>query len=382
MKKIIFLTMIVNILLLVNLVRAEHVSVIRFVPDSLMAGEEESIKVVVENSRTSLHSIRKVELFVPLDKKNESIYKIGDEFTIPPGWEPALSFKAGKMYSISFSSVTGISPGASASFSLNSVKAPTKLEEHVWSWETTDTNNKTFKGNVTTKVKPGTLAYFTISVPSETKVGKAFNASIIAYDKYNNTKTDYLGTITFKSTDPNASFAPEKYTFTLADKGKAVIWISYGTAGNQTITVRDEEAKIEKTSSQTVVLPITPSKLSIVINEDKPLTDKILVTLSLQATDAEKCRYSNDKIIWSEWEAYNKTKSWNLIPGDGTKTVYYQCKNEAGESEIVSDKIELRTVPLITPFVPHLAVLALILSIISLGISLTRGRARRKEEKS
>jgi hypothetical protein len=55
-------------------------------------------------------------------------------------------------------------------------------------------------------------------------------------------------------------------------------------------------------------------------------------------------RFSNDGITWTDWEAYTTSKSWTLPPGDGTKTVYYQIKDNAGLiSETYTDTIVLDT---------------------------------------
>jgi hypothetical protein len=221
-------------------------------------------------------------------------------------------------------------------------------------------------------------------VPKEVGSGKTFDAVITAYDAKNNTKTDYTGTITITSTDANATY-PKNYTFKLADKGVAKISVTYRTLGNQTLTIKDAVAKVEKTSEKTLVtLPKAPTDLSISINKGEARTNKVEVVLSLQATNALQCRYSNDNITWSAWEPFNETKEWNLTAGDGIKTVYYQCKNEVGESEIVSDTIELSTViiPLPTLVAPYIAPLALIISLISLGLTVSHIRKRKKTEES
>ncbi|MFA6530337.1 MAG: fibronectin type III domain-containing protein, partial [Candidatus Micrarchaeia archaeon] len=73
-----------------------------------------------------------------------------------------------------------------------------------------------------------------------------------------------------------------------------------------------------------------PSGLSISINNGAKYTKSSQVSLSLSATGADKCRFSNDDSTWSAWEAYSITKSWNLDAADGSKTVYYQCENPSG----------------------------------------------------
>lgn len=92
-------------------------------------------------------------------------------------------------------------------------------------------------------------------------------------------------------------------------------------------------------------LPKKPSLLSITIKE-APTTNKDEVFLKLYAKGAEKCRFSNDGSVWSEWYAYSEQAKWKLSDGDGNKTVYYQCKNIGGIADAVSTKVYLdKTLP-------------------------------------
>ena len=87
---------------------------------------------------------------------------------------------------------------------------------------------------------------------------------------------------------------------------------------------------------------------SITINNGDAYTTSTSVTLTLTASDATsgvyQMRFSNDGITWTDWEDYTTSKSWTLTPGDGTKTVYYQIKDNAGLiSETYTDTIVLDT---------------------------------------
>ncbi|MEM5820012.1 MAG: hypothetical protein QXO19_03915, partial [Candidatus Aenigmatarchaeota archaeon] len=46
---------------------------------------------------------------------------------------------------------------------------------------------------------------------------------------------------------------------------------------------------------------------------------------------------------WTNWEDCTQTKSWTLSSGDGTKTVYYQVRDKAGNIKETSDSIILDT---------------------------------------
>jgi parallel beta-helix repeat protein len=87
---------------------------------------------------------------------------------------------------------------------------------------------------------------------------------------------------------------------------------------------------------------------SIVINNGDASTTSTSVTLTLTSTDAtsgvNQVRYSNDGPTWSSWESASSTKAWTLTSGDGTKTVYYQIRDNAGLlSSTYSDTISLQS---------------------------------------
>ncbi|MFQ5399542.1 MAG: hypothetical protein ACE5E7_08080 [Anaerolineae bacterium] len=74
------------------------------------------------------------------------------------------------------------------------------------------------------------------------------------------------------------------------------------------------------------------------------------VTLNLSASDASpgsgvaQMRVRNFGSSWSAWESYSATKSWTLPSSNGTKTVYVQYKDDAGNlSSTYSDTIVLDT---------------------------------------
>ena len=94
---------------------------------------------------------------------------------------------------------------------------------------------------------------------------------------------------------------------------------------------------------------------SIVIKNGDLFTASTAVTLTLTSNDQTSgvslVRYSNDGIWDTEaWESATAAKAWTLTSGDGTKTVYYQVKDNAGLlSSTYSDTIILETSPTQTP---------------------------------
>jgi hypothetical protein len=88
----------------------------------------------------------------------------------------------------------------------------------------------------------------------------------------------------------------------------------------------------------------------ILINDGDAFTSSISVTLSSGAYELTsgvyQVRYSYDGVWDSEvWEFPSVSKSWTLTSGDGTKTVYYQIKDNAGlVSSTYLDTIIISTV--------------------------------------
>ncbi len=87
---------------------------------------------------------------------------------------------------------------------------------------------------------------------------------------------------------------------------------------------------------------------TVSINGGAAHTRNATVNLTLSATDqgtgVSEMRFSHDGQFWTDWEAYATSKSWTLLSGDGTKTVYVQYRDRAGQvSTIAQDAIKLDT---------------------------------------
>ncbi|MBN2477663.1 fibronectin type III domain-containing protein [Candidatus Micrarchaeota archaeon] len=122
--------------------------------------------------------------------------------------------------------------------------------------------------------------------------------------------------------------------------------VENGATYYYTVRTVDSSGSEEQNTNQVSATASTspPSGLSIVINGGDQYTKTALATLSLSASGASECRFSNDGNTWSSWESYKTQKTWTLTSGDGEKTVYYECKNSAGQiSNPVNAKITLKT---------------------------------------
>jgi hypothetical protein len=113
----------------------------------------------------------------------------------------------------------------------------------------------------------------------------------------------------------------------------------------------DKAGNEETTQSVSIKIDKTEPTASVLINNGDTYSSTTMVTLSLTYSDAasgvSEVRYSNDGFWDTEaWEDHATTKNWNLISGDGEKTVYYQTKDYAGKlSPITYDEIILDTEP-------------------------------------
>jgi hypothetical protein len=98
--------------------------------------------------------------------------------------------------------------------------------------------------------------------PSTTTAGTAGAFTVTAKKSDGTTATDYLGTIHFTSTDPQAVL-PADYTFTAADAGVHTFTATLKTAGTQSITATDALNSFVTTSSPTTVTPAAVSSLAV-----------------------------------------------------------------------------------------------------------------------
>ncbi len=94
-----------------------------------------------------------------------------------------------------------------------------------------------------------------------------------------------------------------------------------------------------------------PPTGTVVINENKSVTNSTAVTLKLTWADkggsgASRMKFSNDAVAWTAWEPLAATKAWTLPAGDGYKTVRAMFRDAAGNnSAVCSDYIRLDTTP-------------------------------------
>ncbi len=114
--------------------------------------------------------------------------------------------------------------------------------------------------------------------------------------------------------------------------------------GAYTLIVTDE-------AGNTTILPFsidqTKPSGSLKINGDANYTHTLATTLQIAVTDFSnelQMRFSHDTsdpANWTSWETLTTTKAWTLPTGDGTKSVYMEVKDKAGNIASFTDEITL-----------------------------------------
>jgi hypothetical protein len=103
-------------------------------------------------------------------------------------------------------------------------------------------------------VTPAAATHFVLSGPAQVQADVAFELVVTAYDAYGNVATGYTGTVTFSSSDPDAS-VPQDYTFTAGDAGQHTFQFMLHQPGQQTITALDLLMSSVSGSTSMEVLP-------------------------------------------------------------------------------------------------------------------------------
>ncbi|MDE2312380.1 MAG: carboxypeptidase regulatory-like domain-containing protein [Patescibacteria group bacterium] len=86
-----------------------------------------------------------------------------------------------------------------------------------------------------------------------------------------------------------------------------------------------------------------PTNLSLSINNSATSTGQLSVTLTLAATGATQMMLANTAdFLGEQWQDFATSTGWNLLPGDGSKTVYAKFKDaSANVSQTISANIIL-----------------------------------------
>jgi hypothetical protein len=163
-------------------------------------------------------------------------------------------------------------------------------------------------------------------------------------------------TLNLTSTDPSGwvRFSNDNIRWTgLQTFATSIAWTLPSGDGTKTVYAqfRDTAGNYSSVVSDSIILDTTAPTGTIAINGGAAYTGTTAVTLNLTATDNSNMvggwmRFSNDNVNWTFWAAYSPTVAWSLASANGTKTVYAQFSDAAGNfSSVVSDSIILDTTP-------------------------------------
>ncbi|MEM3585627.1 MAG: hypothetical protein QXJ50_04555 [Candidatus Woesearchaeota archaeon] len=97
-------------------------------------------------------------------------------------------------------------------------------------------------------------------------------------------------------------------------------------------------------TNTTVILDNTPPYVQFKIDGGKTNTTTRHVVLNIEFRDANgvsACRYANEDLNWTAWEACSSTKAWLLSSGSGVKYVFVEVMDVAGNIATVNDSILL-----------------------------------------
>ncbi len=127
-------------------------------------------------------------------------------------------------------------------------------------------------------------------------------------------------------------------------------WILAQGDGLKTVYARFKDAagNWSQGYTDTIVLDTVAPTGTITIDRGHAYANSTTVALSLTCSDnASGCAYmkfSNDNATYSSPEPYSASKTWTLLSGDGTKTVYVKFQDGAGNwSTYYTDTITLDT---------------------------------------
>src|SRR5439155_19299880 len=103
-------------------------------------------------------------------------------------------------------------------------------------------------------VDPYYATNFSLGAPAQAAVGYPVPVTLHATDFFGGPATDYTGTLSLTSSDPNA-ILPASYTFTAADHGSHTFYVTFYNSGSESITATDTK---QATLTATATLSINP----------------------------------------------------------------------------------------------------------------------------
>jgi hypothetical protein len=151
----------------------------------------------------------------------------------------------------------------------------------------TDTSTSNITGEeANIKVQPVVATSFTVTgFPTTATAGSANNITVTAYNANGKVASGYTGTVTFTSSDPQASL-PANYTFTSSNAGTATFSAALLTAGTQSITVTDAANSSCNGTEASITVQAAPAKSLAVTGFSSPAVAGTASNIVVTALDA------------------------------------------------------------------------------------------------
>src|SRR5262249_30189385 len=121
--------------------------------------------------------------------------------------------------------------------------------------------------------------------PSTVGAGTSNGVNVELRDPFGNLAVDYLGSVHFTSSDPQAVL-PSDYTFTSADAGRHSFVLTLKTAGTQSVGLRDTVSSGLTGSFSTTVSPGAASRLTLTLSGGNLVEDNLVLDAAVSAFDS------------------------------------------------------------------------------------------------
>ncbi len=158
------------------------------------------------------------------------------------------------------------------------------------------------------------VTHFGVSAPANAVAGTPFNVTVTALDSNEQTVANYVGTVQFTSTDPQAML-PSNYTFTGGDQGVHVFSVTLKTAGSRTITVTDT-VNGAITGNDTVQVDAAAASSLQVTGYPSPTTAGVQHAFTVTARDP----YGNTATSYGGTVTFTSDDPQADLPADSTLT--------------------------------------------------------------
>jgi hypothetical protein len=110
------------------------------------------------------------------------------------------------------------------------------------------------------------------------------------------------------------------------------VTLSYGTRYYWRVRAVNDAGAGNWSSVWSFSIKTTVAKIvGLEINAGAPYTNSTSVTINLSGEYAVEISFSNDGIVWGDWQPFTESVSYTLPEGDGIKTVYIRARDETGD---------------------------------------------------